>query len=120
MTEKLERVTVTHPMTASVRGPHHGSQPVDARRDDAIGEVALRSMMRAQLRLALRWFTALILLLGTVFVLVAFVPVAWWLMGVSCFPMLGWIASRYVRAVERLERRFANLVGNGSGRTPER
>jgi uncharacterized membrane protein len=120
--EKLDRVTVSHPMTSSVRGPRSGAQSVDARQESAVGDVALRSMMRAQLRLAVRWFAVLLLLL-TAMVLVlsvvpmvhsfrlAGIPVAWWLMGVGCFPMLGWIAVRYVRSVETLEQRFNALVG---------
>jgi putative solute:sodium symporter small subunit len=126
--EKLGRVTVSHPMTSSVRGPHRGSLSVDARQESAVGEVALRSMMRAQLRLAARWFIALMVLLGTMVTVLSVVPavhsyrlvgipLAWWLLGVGCFPVFGWIAVRYVRSVEALEQRFNALVASTSRET---
>ena len=123
-----KRVMVTHPMTRAVQsGRSTRGSSVDLRGAlntfDEDGLV-LRSLMRAQLRLALQTFGALVGFLAAVVLMLAIlarfrpsalqtklvaVPLVWWLLGVVMFPILFIIAQAYVSRVERLERRFQSL-----------
>lgn len=122
MTDRTRsRVLVTHPRTVAVRRTRRASQlAAHIGVDSPVGDVVLRSLMRAQLGLSLRYLLALALLLGgTPLVLVWVpalsttmvrgIPVAWLLLGAAMFPVLLFIAVRYVQQVERLERRFAHM-----------
>jgi hypothetical protein len=98
-----------------------GTREIDA--ETALGEVFMRSLLREQLRLALRVLAALAVTVGLlplVFhlyprlgdVRVGQMPVAWVLLGVLTYPwlvLLGWF---YVRRAEHNERDFADLVGS--------
>jgi putative solute:sodium symporter small subunit len=86
-----------------------------------VGEVYIRSLMRAQLRTALLVLAVLVGTLGVLPVAFAFVdgladlrlggiPLPWLVLGVGAYPVLfalGWV---YVRRAERAERAFARLV----------
>jgi hypothetical protein len=86
-----------------------------------LGEVYVRSLVRSQLRLALRVTAILVLTLGLLPVLFASsatarrtallgVPLPWWLLGVLVYPFLVLLAWLYVVRAERNERAFRELV----------
>ena len=115
-----ERVRITNPLTnASPHLRRSVEQEIDE--STAIGEVYMRSLIRAQLRLALVVLFTLLLSVGLmpiVFVMfdsvtlyrVFGVPLPWWILGVVVYPfllVLGWL---YTRQAERAERDFAELV----------
>lgn len=117
-----ERVRVTAPRTAR-RAP----RPRTLDDLDVVGELLLRSLVRAQLGLALRVGAGFVVLLGGLPLLFALVPpsrdvvvlglpLPWLLLGVLVFPALlagGWL---YVRQAERLERDVVEMAGApGSG-----
>ena len=114
------RVRVTSPLTTA---PAHVRRSVRQEIDEStgIGEVYMRSLIRAQLRAALTVAATLALSIGALPLLfLAFdsvtemhvlgVPVPWWILGVLVYPglfALGWV---YIRQVERAERDFTELV----------
>ncbi|HEY8545796.1 MAG TPA: hypothetical protein VIL36_12140 [Acidimicrobiales bacterium] len=117
------RVVVTSPRTEAGRR----GRPVRRRRRDeladqtGVGEVLIRSLMRAQLGLALRVLAVVVVLLGGAPLLLALVPAAgdaevggvralWLLLGVAAFPLLVLLGLVYTRQAERHEREFAELV----------
>lgn len=88
--------------------------------ETAIGEVYVRSLVRAQLRLALVVAAVVAVLIGglpILFVLadlesvqVGPLPLPWWVLGAAVYPVLfviGWV---FVVASERNERAFSDLV----------
>jgi uncharacterized membrane protein len=118
-----QRVRITSPRTGA--RPHvQRTTREEIDQSTAVGEVYIRSLMRAQLRTALR---IVLILMGTVGALpaafafidgfaeisVAGVPLPWLILGVGVYPglvLLGWL---YVRRAERTERAFARLVQPG-------
>ncbi len=116
-----ERVRVTSPRTASARRrtPPTAVSEIDAQ--SQVGEVYLRSLLRAQLRLGL----GVVVLLGVavgglplVFWLLPSVagadflgmPLAWGVLGFLVYPGMVVIGWWYVRAAERNERAFTDVV----------
>lgn len=86
-----------------------------------MGTVFLRSLMRSQLRLSLALLAGLALVLGAVPVLGAVsprllhdrvgpVPVPWLVLAVAAFPAMLAAGVWYVRAAERTEAQFEDLV----------
>jgi hypothetical protein len=122
-TEPPRRVTVMSPRTEAARG----TRPVRHRRDEladqtGLGDVLIRSLVRAQLGLALRVLAVVVVLLGGLPLAFAAVPAAgraevggvpvpWLLLGVAAFPLLVLLGLVYVRQAERNEREFSDLVG---------
>jgi hypothetical protein len=116
------RVTVTSPRTEAA----HSARPMRRRRDEladqtAVGDVFIRSLIRAQLGLALRVLVVLVGLLGGLPLLFAAVPATgraevggialpWLLLGFAAFPLLLLLGVIYARHAERNERDFADLV----------
>ena len=116
------RVTVTSPRTEAAQR----ARPRRGRRDELadqteLGDVLIRSLIRAQLGLALRVLAVFVALLGglpLVFALapaagraeVGGLPVPWLLLGVATFPLLVLFGLVYVRQAERNEREFGELV----------
>lgn len=108
-----------------VTGPDRRFRPVARTHDIAqqtqLGDVYVRSLLRAQLSLALGVIAVLMLTVGALPMLffsfpglsevdVAGVPLAWVVLGVLVYPwlvLLGWV---YVRRAERNEQHFAELV----------
>lgn len=87
-----------------------------------LGEVYVDSLMRAQRRLSLALLLGLaIVALGLPALLLGFptlhevrilgVPLSWLLLGVLVYPFALTVVASYVRAAERLEREFAELLG---------
>ena len=115
------RVAVTSPRTAAARRPPGRTALRALDEQDLVGELLVRSLVRAQLFLALRLLTVLAVLLGGLPLLFALVPASrevqvlglplpWLVLGVLVYPALvagGWL---YLRLAERNERDFADLV----------
>ncbi len=124
MAEQPARVTVTSPRTSAVRRPR-GPQVLQAvDEQDVVGDLLLRSLVRAQLLLSLRLGGAFLVALGGLPLLFAVAPASrdvqvlglalpWLLLGVLVYPVLwagGWL---YIRLAERHERDFVDLVHRG-------
>ena len=116
-----ERVRVTSPRTTSGRRrePPTATHEIDAQ--SQVGEIYLRSLLRAQLRLGITVIVLLAVLLGGLpllfwlapgWIAVEFLgmPLAWALLGIVVYPTLVAIGWWYVRAAERNERAFTDVV----------
>lgn len=113
-------MTVTSPRRSARRiRARSVAHDIDEQTD--VGEVYLRSLVRAQLRLALAICAVLGILLGGLPLIFAVapqlrsvrllgVPLPWLVLGVLVYPVLVVCAWFYVRAAERSERDFAELV----------
>ncbi len=114
------RVAVRAPATVlRARTPVAAAREIDEQ--TTLGDVFVRSLVRAQLRLALFVCAGLAVLLGGLPLLLALVPaltttrlagvpLPWLLLGGAAYPVLvlgGWL---YVRQAERNERDFTELV----------
>jgi uncharacterized membrane protein (DUF485 family) len=114
------RVRVTGPRSTAVTKRRTAASEIDAQTQ--LGEIYMTSLLRAQLRLAV---LVLVTLLGTLVALplvfrlfpglvgvhVLGMPLSWVLLAFAAYPwllLLGWI---YVRAAERNERDFTDVVG---------
>ena len=121
MNDVPRRVAVTSPRTRAVRRPP-GRQALTALDEqDVVGDLLIRSLMRAQLTLGLRLAAVFALLLGGLPLLFAVAPrtrdtevlgiaLPWLVLGGAVYPVLwagGWL---YVRLAERNERDFVDLV----------
>jgi putative solute:sodium symporter small subunit len=120
-----ERVRVTSPWTdrPRVRPRPTATSEIDAQSD--VGEIYLRTLLRAQLRLAFSILVALGSTIGALPVLfvlapelsshqVLGMPVSWGMLAFGCYPLLVFLAWRYVRLAERNERAFARVVERSS------
>ncbi len=87
-----------------------------------VGDIFVRGLMRAQLRLAASVLLLMILLLGglpiifavlpqTRSVYVGPVPLPWLTLGLLIYPATALLARYYVRASERLEAAFVDVMG---------
>ncbi len=115
------RVVVTSPRTRTTPGVAARGAVRDLDEQTAVGEVYLRSLVRAQLGLALSVCAVVALVIAGLPLLFAQIPelretrvaglaLPWLTLGVLAYPALvagGWV---YVRAAERNERKFADLV----------
>lgn len=117
-----ERVRVTGPPRHTTAG-RPVSRLGDVHEQTALGDVYLRSLLRAQLGLAARLLALLAVTLGILpltFHLAPSladvrplgIPLPWLLLGVLVHPFLLLLAWRYVRSAERNERVFADLVSD--------
>ena len=121
MSDTGKRVVVTSPRTRAVRRPV-GRQTLQALDEqDVVGELLLRSLMRAQLGLALRVAAVFATLLGGLPLLFAVLPwtrdvqvlgvaLPWLLLGGLVYPALLAGGAVYVRLAERNEHDFVTLV----------
>ena len=116
-----QRVRVTSPWTERprVRPRPTAASEIDAQSE--VGEIYLRTLLRAQLRLALSILLALGVTIGALPLLftilpelsahhVLGMPVSWGVLAFGCYPVLVFLAWRYVRLAERNERAFARVV----------
>ena len=112
-----ERVRVTGP----ARRHTPAARTVDIDTETRLGGVYLGSLLREQLRLALRILAVLAVTVGSlplVFFLapglagvhVFGLPLSWLLLGVAVYPFLLLLGWRYVRRAERIEQDFADLM----------
>ncbi|MBI1378816.1 MAG: hypothetical protein GC157_15255 [Frankiales bacterium] len=115
------RVVVTHPRTAAARGAPRRGVRRDVTEQTELGVTMIRSLRRAQLRLALIVGLGAAVVLGAIpLVFLAFPAVrearvgglalGWILLGVLVFPGICLAAWGYVRASERDEAAFVELV----------
>lgn len=114
------RVRVTRPRSVAAR-PRRVTVTSEIDRQTRMGEIYMTSLLRAQLRLAARVVLALLVLGGGVPLAFAVfprlaevevlgVPLAWALLGVGVYPFLFLLAWGYVRAAERNEKDFTDVV----------
>jgi len=117
--EPPRRVRVTGPRTGAVRRRVAGTSEIDAQTQ--VGEIYMSSLLRAQLRLASLILLGLAVCVGglpVAFLLmpqlmatsVLGMPLSWVLLAFAVYPflfLLGWL---YVRASERTERDFTDVV----------
>ena len=117
--QPLRRVRVTSERSGAVRRRVAGTSEIDAQTQ--LGEIYMTSLLRAQLRLAGLVVVTLVVLVGglpTFFRLLPglaakedlAMPLSWVLLSVAVYPLLfvlGWL---YVRAAERNEQHFTDVV----------
>ncbi len=115
------RVRVTSPWTERprLRPRRSAASEIDAQSE--VGEIYVRTLLRAQLRLAVGVLAALALTIGILPLLFLLVPaltshhllgmpLSWGILAFGCYPVLVVLAWRYVRLAERNERAFARVV----------
>jgi hypothetical protein len=119
--EPPRRTVVTNPRAGAARRPPGRSALRALDEQDVVGELLVRSLVRAQLSLALKLLSVLALVVGGLPLLFALVPASrdaqvlglqlpWLVLGVLVHPAVlvgGWV---YVRLAERNERDFTELV----------
>ncbi|MFI1169578.1 hypothetical protein ACH4UM_40030 [Streptomyces sp. NPDC020801] len=121
MGEPARRVTVTHPRTRAARPGQRGAVARDVHEQTALGEVYVKALMRAQLRLGLLVCGAVFLPLAALPLLLGYVPaldharlwgtgLPWLLLGLPVHLLLVAAGACYVRRAERHERDFAEHV----------
>jgi hypothetical protein len=116
-----QRVRVTSPWTERprLRPRTTAASEIDAQSE--LGEIYVGTLLRAQLRLALSTLATLGLTIGLLPLLFTLVPwltrqhvlgmpVSWGILAFACYPVLVFLAWRYVRRAERNERAFARVV----------
>jgi hypothetical protein len=118
--EPLERIRITSPRTVAARSRTRRSNASEIDALTRLGEVYVKSLMRAQLRLAAYVVVALTVTLGGLPLLFRLVPVGdvhllgipltWLLLGFVVYPWLLVLAWWYVRRAERNEAAFEDLV----------
>lgn len=116
-----QRIRVTSPRMTATAHVRWRSTTSEIDEQTRIGEVYMRSLLRAQLRLGLSVVAMLALSLGTLPLLFALVPqlgstriltlpLPWLLVGVSIYPLLFVLGKWHVRAAEKAEKDFTALV----------
>jgi hypothetical protein len=121
MTPAKQRVLVTSPRMRARPRPPSRSRTRDIDEQTGVGEVYTRSLLRTQLRIGLSAVALTVLGIGALPALFAVepqlagvrvltVPLPWLLAGVAVYPLLVGVGWWYVRAAERAEREFADLV----------
>lgn len=118
--EPLTRVRITSPRTRAARSRTRRSNAAEIDALTRLGEVYVRSLMRAQLRLAGYVVLALAVTIGLLPALfrtlpvdhvhLLGVPLPWLLLGVGVYPWLLLLAWWYVRRAEHNEAAFVDLV----------
>jgi hypothetical protein len=114
-----QRVRVV--LAGGARAPRPDAAAREIEDQTAVGEVLVRGLIRTQLSLALRLSVLVAALFGVQPLLyavapgaaridVAGLPLPWLLLGVLAYPAVFGIAWAYVRAAERNERHFSELV----------
>lgn len=116
------------PRRVKVTSPRHTAPRVgdrsryrDLEEETALGEVYVDAILRVQRRLALSLVAAvaaLVALLPTAMFLLPptwrvgtlELPTSWMLLGVLVYPLAVLLTARYVRAAERAEREFVELM----------
>jgi hypothetical protein len=134
VTEQPRRTTVAHPATLKAR--QRSGQPAATGRavapdrlreldeQSALGALLIRSLVRAQLSLALRLVAVLGCVLGGLPLLLAVLPglrseriagieLPWLVLGGLVYPMFVAGGALYVRLAERNERDFVEVVKDG-------
>ena len=119
--ERAARVRVTSPWTERPRLRPRSTAASEIDAQSELGEIYVGTLLRAQLRLALSTLATLGLTIGLLPLLFTLVPglttqhvfgmpVSWGILAFGCYPVLVFLAWRYVRRAERNERAFARVV----------
>ncbi|WP_182525446.1 hypothetical protein [Nocardioides dongkuii] len=114
------RVRVSGPPRRRTAPVRPRARDIDA--DTRLGGIYLGSLLRAQLGLAARVLTALVVTVGSwpllfhlwpglAAVELGGLPLAWLVLGVLVYPLLVALGWWYVRRAERHEQDFADLMG---------
>ncbi|MCD4532726.1 hypothetical protein LRP67_01315 [Nocardioides sp. cx-169] len=117
-----ERVRVSGPPRRHLPRARTG----DIDDETQLGRVYLGSLLREQLRLAMRTIALLVLTVGSLplafhlaprlsDVHIGGMPLAWLLLGGLVYPLLVVLGWSYVRRAERNERDFADLMSEADG-----
>lgn len=117
------RVRVTSPQTRGATRPIARTVATEIDAQTELGAIYVRSLLRAQLRLAMGILFLLAVLLGGLPLLFAFapglsayqvlgMPLAWGLLAFGVYPVLIVLGWAYVRRAERTERDFIAMVEN--------
>lgn len=115
------RVRITNPRMGAARITPRRPVSRDIDEQTEIGEVYMRSLVRNQLRLAIGVLGAFALSWCSIPLLFALVPalrgtrvlglpLSWLLLGIIAYPVITAVAWWYVRAAERAEQDFSDLV----------
>ncbi len=121
MNDRPQRVTVTHPRTNAAERSRRVGAGRRAPSAETLPPVAVDAIVAAQWRLAVRSFAALVAILVVVPLVVTTVPfirdrqpfgvpIAWFAIGAGFFPLFLLLGDRYVRASERIDETFTDLV----------
>lgn len=121
MADPPQRVVVTHSRTRAARPGARYGVVRDVREQTALGEVYVRGLMRAQLRLAAVVCGTVLLVLGSLPLLLTWLPsyrrltvlgvsLPWLVLGAPVYALLVAAGALYVRRAERHEREFATRV----------
>jgi hypothetical protein len=116
-----KRTVVTHPRTVATRVSGGRVELPDLEAPSGLSELALHTLMRAQLRMGLRYLLVIIGALVGVPLLLANttlldektfvgIPVTWIVVGAGFFPLLLGVAASYTRAITRLEAAYLHVV----------
>jgi len=119
-----KRVRVTSPRRDARRRAELHPVQDELTEQTGLGEVYLTALLRVQLRLALRVLFGVLVVLGGLPALFLLVPAAsslyvgplplpYLLVGFLVYPVVFFAARYHVRAAERIERDFAELVTRG-------
>ncbi|MCW2758348.1 MAG: hypothetical protein JWO46_2094 [Nocardioidaceae bacterium] len=114
-----ERVRVTAPPRVGTSDRRTGASEIDAQTE--LGEIYMSSLLRQQGRLALVVLVVLAVVVGGLpllftlapgltRVVVLGMPLPWVLLGFAVYPVLFGLGWFYVRAAERTERDFTDVV----------
>ena len=120
--EPPRRVRITSPRAGAARRQaiRTGTREIDEQ--TLVGEVYMHSLIQSQLRLALVVVIGAAVVLGSLPLMFALVPVTrtlsvlgiplpWLLLGVVVYPVVYVAARIYVRHAERIEAEFTEFVG---------
>ncbi len=116
-----QRVRVTAPTTARQTRRHRRSAAGEIDAQTEVGAIFLRSLLRAQLRLAAGVLMLLAVLVGGLPLLFRLVPalatrevlglpVSWCILAFAVYPVLLVLGWTFVRRSERNERNFTDMV----------
>ncbi len=115
------RVRVTSPRTGAPRPAPPRSATTDIDEQTVVGELYISSLVRTQLRLGLAVLAGFGVTVGGLPLLFLLapglaryellgLPLPWLLLGVLAYPAIGLAAWAHLRAAERVERDFSELV----------
>ncbi len=123
MNTPVKRVAVRHPRTIAAQRGARTAQPAlrDLDEQSAVGEVLVRSLQRAQLRLAAGVLTVFVAVFGGLAAVLVRsdgfggqqlfgVPLSWLVLGPPSYLVIVALAALYNRLARRNEREFLNLV----------
>jgi hypothetical protein len=117
----LGRTTVTHPRTVATRVARDPLALPNIEQPSGLSELALHTLMRAQLRMGLRYLSVIVFALVAVPLFLVNtsllddksfvgVPVTWIVIGAGFFPLLLGVSVSYTRSISRLEAAYLQMV----------